>query len=115
MEIMNTDLDLSNRPLFQQFQRTRKRNRPATGDDCLPWTVDGFALPHGTKMRGQYKGYTYQGRVHNGVFMLHGKEFMSPCAAAVTITRNPVDGWLFWDCQLPDQSDWVSIFELKNS
>ena len=111
----NTGLELPNEPLLQRFRSKGKQKRAFTLDDCLPWVVDGLDLPHGTKLRGKYKGYIYQGRVHNGVFILNGKEFLSPGAAAITITRNPVDGWLFWDCQLPDQSDWVNLYELKKA
>jgi hypothetical protein len=78
-----------------------------------PWVIDGLAFPHDTKFRGLYKGYYYSGRVREGALMLDDKAFVSPCAAAITITRNSVDGWLFWDCKLPGQTCWKSIYELK--
>jgi hypothetical protein len=45
--------------------------------------------------------------------MMNGKEFLSPCAAAMTITRSFVDGWLFWDCKPPEASSWINIHTLK--
>jgi hypothetical protein len=45
--------------------------------------------------------------------MINGKKFLSPSAAAVSITRNAVDGWLFWDCKLPGDDSWVAIYEFK--
>jgi hypothetical protein len=79
----------------------------------LPWVVDGVAFPNGTEFRCKYKGYCYYARVCDGALMINGKKFLSPSAAAVTITRNSVDGWLFWDCKLPGDSSWISIYALK--
>jgi hypothetical protein len=81
--------------------------------DHLPWVVDGVAFPNGTEFRCKYKGYCYYARVCDGALMINGKKFLSPSAAAVTITRNSVDGWLFWDCKLPGDSSWISICALK--
>jgi hypothetical protein len=47
--------------------------------------------------------------------MMNGKEFLSPCAAAITITRNHVDGWLFWDCKFPGMSSWIDIYSLRKA
>lgn len=47
--------------------------------------------------------------------ILNGMEFLSPSEAAVTITRNPVDGWLLWDCKLPGRSSWVNIYAIKKT
>lgn len=91
-----------------------KQSHTGESDDCLPWEVKGAIFPHGTELRGRYKGYIYYGKVDNGAFVLHGKPFLSPSAAANTITRNTVDGWLFWDCQLPGESNWRRIYTFKN-
>ncbi len=130
MENIKTDSNPPNKPAFQQSLRKAsqsnviensdvpskvRQQRSQSLEDCIPWTPDGVAFPHGTKLRGKYKGYVYHGKVNNGTFILNGEEFLSPCAAAVTITRNPVDGWLFWDCKLPGKSAWVSIYEFKNT
>jgi len=77
------------------------------------WVIEGVAFPSGTEFRCKYKGYFYYGNVKSGALVLNGKEFLSPCEAAVTITRNPVDGWLLWDCKLPGTSSWVSLHTLK--
>jgi len=83
--------------------------------DDLPWIVDGLAFPSGTEFRCKYKGYFYYGNVRSGALILNGKEFLSPSEAAVTITRNPVDGWLLWDCKLPGRSSWVNIYSIKKT
>ena len=81
--------------------------------DGLPWIIDGLAFPKGTEFRGKYKGYVYYGKVSDGALMLGKKAFLSPCEAAVTITRSSVDGWLFWDCKPPGASSWIDIYTLK--
>ena len=79
----------------------------------LPWIVDDLAFPNGTEFRGKYKGYFYYGKVSSGALMLGEKAFLSPCEAAVTITRSSVDSWLFWDCKPPGASSWIDIYTLK--
>jgi hypothetical protein len=81
--------------------------------DDLSWIVDDLAFPKGTEFRGKYKGYFYYGEVSSGALMMNGKEFLSPSAAAMTITRSFVDGWLFWDCKPPGASSWINIHTLK--
>ena len=83
--------------------------------DGRPLIVDGVAFPSGTEFRGCYKGYNYRGKVSDGVLILNGKEFLSPCAAAMAITRREVDGWLFWDCKLPGVSSWIDIYSIKRN
>ena len=92
---------------------TVESNSPKHPIDDLPWIVDGLAFPKGTEFRGQYKGHVYYGKVNSGALMMNGKEFLSPCAAATAITRNSVDGWLFWDCKPPGASSWTHIYNLK--
>ncbi len=84
-----------------------------TAEVHSPLEVEGVYFPHETEFRGKYKGYVYYGKVRNGALALSGKEFFSPCAAAVSITRNPVDGWLFWDCRFPGKSSWKGIDTFK--
>ncbi|MGB6010603.1 MAG: hypothetical protein WBI57_04965, partial [Desulfobacterales bacterium] len=77
------------------------------------WVVESVVFPDGTEFRGKYKGYFYYGKVRNGTLTLDEKEFISPCEAALTITRTPIDGWLFWDCKGPGQVSWMNISEFK--
>ena len=81
--------------------------------DGLPWIIDDLAFPKGTEFRGKYKGYFYYGEVSGGALMMNGREFLSPCAAAMAITRSSVDGWLFWDCKMPSAYSWINIHTLK--
>lgn len=125
MENIKTYTDLTDEADLQQsftklsqsgvFQESEEFKNLKKSDDRLPWVTEGVAFPYGTELRGKYKGFLYLGKVNNGAFILNGKKFLSPCAAAVTITRNPVDGWLFWDCKIPGRSAWVSIYEFKSA
>ena len=107
MKNTKTNASLPDKPFLKQFS--------INSVDNLPLIADGVAFPHGTAFRGKYKDYFYRGIVNNGTFILNGKKFLSPCAAATTITRDAVDGWLFWDCKIPGRSSWESIYELKNA
>ncbi|RLB78074.1 MAG: hypothetical protein DRH24_15060 [Deltaproteobacteria bacterium] len=115
MESIKTDSDLrvgiSSQQSFEIDRIHPKNLKNAVGD--VSWVVDGVAFPNGTKFRCKYKGYSYYAQVCDGGLMINGKKFLSPSAAAVTITRNAVDAWLFWDCKLPGNSSWVNICALK--
>lgn len=84
---------------------------PAPGD----WITKGVRFPAGTEFRATYKGQTYLARVEGGALVLSGKRFDSPSAAAVSITRNPVNGWRFWEARLPGQAGWKIIEVLRKS
>ena len=98
---------------FKNFNPANSGNIPGRFEDRTPWVTKWGTFPHGTEFRGRYKGYTYFAKVDNGAMVLNGKTFLSPSAAAMTITRNLVDGWVFWDCKVPNESSWVSIREIK--
>ena len=128
MESIKPDSSLSGKPVSQSsfnkmnqkdvFQVLKNLDNveldfPKNPIDGLPWIIDGLAFPKGTEFRGKYKGYFYYGKVSDGALMMNGKEFLSPSAAAITITRSSVDGWLFWDCKPPGASSWINIHTLK--
>ena len=128
MKNIGTSSDLLSKPVFQQssedayqdkdFQSPERLGRveqksAKNSGDCVSWEVESVVFPDGTKFRGKYKGYFYYGKVRNGTLTLDEKEFVSPCEAALTITRTPIDGWLFWDCKLPEQVSWMNISEFK--
>jgi len=107
MESIKPDTSLHGGPVSQpSFNKMNLK-------EDLPWIVDDLAFPNGTEFRGKYKGYFYYGKVSSGALMLDKKAFLSPCEAAVTITRSSVDGWLFWDCKPPGASSWIDIHTLK--
>ena len=80
----------------------------------LPWVAKSVSFPHGTEFRSFYKGQEFRGQIDNGALVVKGKKFNSPSAAAVSITGNPVNGWVFWECRMPGQSSWTKISSLRN-
>lgn len=78
-----------------------------------PWVSKNVSFPHGTKFRARYKGRVYEASVLDGALILNGRSFGSPSAAAFSITGNPVNGWIFWECQLPGKTDWRSISTMR--
>jgi len=84
-------------------------NAPAPGD----WVTKGVRFPAGTEFRANYKGQTYLGRVGSGALVLNGARFDTPSAAAMSITRNPVNGWTFWECRMPGRASWQILKALR--
>jgi hypothetical protein len=77
------------------------------------WTTKGVTFPAGTEFRANYKGKTIVGKVETGYLVVNGKRFDSPSAAAVSITSNMVNGWIFWECRLPGKTSWQIIKTLR--
>lgn len=77
------------------------------------WLIKGVRLPAGTELRAMYKGQTYLARVAGGALLLNGTRFDSPSAAAMSITGNPINGWIFWECRLPGQGGWRRLRDLR--
>jgi predicted CopG family antitoxin len=77
------------------------------------WTSKGVTFPASTEFRSTYRGQTIYGRVEAGALVVDGKRYNSPSAAAVAITGNPVNGWIFWECKLPGKSSWQIIKSLR--
>ena len=94
-----------------------KRHRvdsPVTASsDANDWIVKGVRFPAGTEFRASYKGQTWLGRVERGALTVNGKRFETPSAAAVFVTKNPTNGWTFWECRLPGQASWQIIKGLR--
>ena len=77
------------------------------------WTTKGVTFPAGTEFRANYKGQTILTKVESGSLVLNGKRYDSPSAAAVSITGNMVNGWIFWECRLPGKTSWQTIKMLR--
>ncbi|MBU1056020.1 MAG: DUF2924 domain-containing protein [Proteobacteria bacterium] len=80
-----------------------------------PWVTKGVSFPNGTEFRATYKGLSYNGVVKDGGLVLNGERFSSPSSAAVSITKNAVNGWIFWECKIPGQDRWILINSLRKT
>jgi hypothetical protein len=79
--------------------------------DCV---FDGIGFPEGTQFRKTYKGQTYTAEIKNGRWIgTDGKPRKSPSDAAVSITKNNVNGWRFWECKRPSDMDWQLMDNLR--
>ena len=88
---------------------------PSKAQPGKPWVVKGVEFLGGTEFRASHKGQMYYGKVEDGSLILNGKKFHSPSAAAVSITGNPVNGWVFWECKFPGEQNWQSINTLREN
>ena len=77
------------------------------------WVSKGVSFPSGTLFRATYNGLTYYGKVEVGALAVENKRYYSPSSAAVDITGNMVNGWIFWECQLPGRPSWQMIKSLR--
>lgn len=84
---------------------------PGKGRD-LPWVCRGISFPQGTKFRATFRGDLYLGKVDHGSLVVNNERYTSFSAAAVSITGTTVDGWKFWECQLPGTYRWKMVSKL---
>ena len=76
----------------------------------------GLLLPNGTSLRARYKGLEYTGRIHENKWIDHqGMEHSSPSAAANAITGTTVNGWRFWEANLPNDGGWRRLDVIQSS
>ena len=97
--------------------RAKKAPEKAAGvqEGGRPWVSKNVSFPHGTEFRSKYKGREYRGTIDNGFLVVNGRRFVSPSAAAISITNNPVNGWIFWECKMPGETRWKTIKSLRNN
>jgi hypothetical protein len=94
---------------------------PIPSSSGRPWAGKGVTLPHSTELRMEYNGHVYTGRIDNGRWLVEGKEFKSPSAAAsgVALTKDgrhtSLDGWIYWQVKRPGDTNWIAIGQLRPS
>lgn len=101
------------RDLLNLPQQTKHQTKSAANGN-KPWIVSDTSFPAGSEFMADYKGKTYSGVVKDGKLELNGgHKFSTPSAAAVHITNTNVNGWRFWRCKLPGQSQYVLVERLR--
>ena len=76
--------------------------------------ADGVEFPHGTDFRMRHKGQWFTAKVSNGSLAVGGRIYTSVSAPACEITHTSVNGWKYWECQLPGHTDWQSIDTMRH-
>ncbi|MEA2838885.1 MAG: hypothetical protein QOF41_215 [Methylobacteriaceae bacterium] len=89
-------------------------NRGSVARQSCDCVLDGVSFAEGTQFRKTYKGQTYTAEIKNGRWMgADGKPRKSPSDAAVSITKNNVNGWRFWECKRPGGVEWQLMDDLR--
>jgi len=101
--------------VLRQLLHLPRQSVSAASDLPAPedWVTKNVRIPAGTELRAMYKGQSYLARVEEGALVLNGRRFDSPSAAAMSITRNAVNGWNFWQARRPGQGAWMLLRELR--
>jgi hypothetical protein len=73
------------------------------------WVCKGVVFPHGSEFKAAYKGQQFTATVRNGALEFKGRRYKSPSAAAMAVTENPVNGWMFWECLMPGAAEWRTM------
>src|SRR5437016_3616097 len=111
-----TEDDLLERLLLDLVPQTRVDGAPQNGGVDLVSHVG--RIPHGTRLKGRYKGREYEAKVENGRVIWNGKSFESLSYAAVAViqstgsSRPTENGWRFWEAQDPKTGEWVFTGQL---
>ena len=86
---------------------------PVDGSSAADWVTKGIRFPAGTDFRSKYKGNLITAKVEGGALVLNSKRYDSASAAAMSVTKGAVNGWVFWECRLPGQSSWKPLKSLS--
>jgi hypothetical protein len=84
------------------------------------WSGKGVTLPPGTELRMEYNGRSHHGRIENGGWLVEGKRYGSPSAAAGGAattkagSRPSLDGWIYWRVKRPGDQDWMALNTLRD-
>src|SRR5579862_3284755 len=77
------------------------------------WFYKGIRFPAGTDFRARYHGQLHHAKVERGALAVNGRRVLSPSDAAREITGNNVNGWRFWQCRLPGETEWRRLDSLR--
>ena len=83
------------------------------------WHGKGVTLQDATMLRMNYNGRKYEGVIADGKWLVEGKYYSSPSAAAGAVgltkdgNRTNLDGWLYWEARLPGSSRWINIRSMR--
>ena len=111
------------------LRRLLKLGAPAHGSKggngaALPsnsgsWSGKGVRLPSGTELRMEYRGKEHRGVIDNSDWVIAGKKFKSPSAAAGGVAETKagsqpsLDGWKYWQVKRPGDAEWIALSVLR--
>jgi hypothetical protein len=83
------------------------------------WSGDAVKLPHGTKVRMEYRGREHSGEVEDGEWVVEGRRFGTPSGAAAGVAKTKagtpasLNGWDYWNVKRPGDEDWIRLKSLR--
>lgn len=84
------------------------------------WHGKGVILAHGTELRMHYNGREHVAHIRDGKWLVEGKLYSSPSAAAsaVAVTKNGdrtnLDGWMYWKACRPEDNALLPLRLLRS-
>ena len=60
-----------------------------------------------------YNGKTFNGMIESGTWVVNGARYVSPSAAASTLAGVSLNGWIYWEAQLPGTDRWQQISKFR--
>jgi hypothetical protein len=84
------------------------------GESSGAWSAKGATLPAATRLRMSYNGKTFNGVIESGTWLVNGARYVSPSAAASALAGVSLNGWIYWEAQLPGTDRWQSISKFRS-
>lgn len=97
----------------------KRRSEVTSKSGGRAWSGKGVVLPHGTEVRMEYNGASHGGRIEAGGWVVEGKRFSSPSAAAGGVAKTragtapSLDGWIYWYVKRPGDGGWTPLRGLR--
>lgn len=93
--------------------RSAAARTPSNGEAGGTWSAKGATLPAGTKLRMSYNGKTFSGAIESGTWLVNGARYVSPSAAASALAGVSLNGWIYWEAQIPGTDKWQPIAKFR--
>jgi len=88
-------------------------NLTSNSDSGGAWTAKGATLPAGTRLRMSYNGKSLNGVIESGTWLVNGARYVSPSAAASALAGVSLNGWIYWEAQLPGTDRWQPVSKFR--
>ena len=85
------------------------------------WNGKGVTLPTGTQVRMEYCGRRHFGVIEKASWVVDGKKYKSPSAAAGGSARSKkntqtyLNGWKYWWVKRPSDERWLPLRSLRSN
>jgi hypothetical protein len=99
--------------LEEHLAEEASRRRTDAGRPAGTWETRGASFPAGTEFRAQHGEQWHYAKVEGGALLMGDERYRSPSGAARAITGYTTNGWTFWECRRPGETDWTLIDTLR--